>query len=74
MVGDLPRRVAQLATPFWAQASMPSTSTSSRTGTEPFFLLNAIWVSGSSSTLGQLDLGLMRAGSSSSGTRTRRRP
>ena len=38
------------ATPFWAQASSELVSTSSRTGIEPFFCANSIWVSGSSST------------------------
>ena len=33
---------------FWAQASMLDTSTSKRTGIDPFFLLNSSWVVGSS--------------------------
>ncbi len=32
---------------FWAQASMDETSTSIRTGIEPFLLLNASWLAGS---------------------------
>src|SRR5918993_3216366 len=35
---------------FWAQTSMEDTSTSMRTGIEPFFLLNSSWLVGSRRT------------------------
>ncbi len=51
---------AAILAPFCAQMSIELVSTSVRTGIEPFFLLNSIWVVGSSSSLASCDLRLLR--------------